>query len=128
MKRWYGGGWQNLVKHRNIAFRKAGNALELSLAYMEGLTFSALVFMLPIINFSFFGYFLFTYALVLAAFALYSTMARKRLDLLFYFPTYLFLMFLNSFILLVTFFREVVLRKKDDEWFKPERRKISCKL
>jgi cellulose synthase/poly-beta-1,6-N-acetylglucosamine synthase-like glycosyltransferase len=126
MKRWYSGGWQNLIKHRNIVFDRPGNALELSLVYFEGLTFALMILLLPLINLLFFGYFLLAYITVLGFFALYSTIKRNRPDLLLYFPTYVMLAFINAFLLLATFFKEVVFRKKMRKWFKPERRRITC--
>ncbi|MCP6756997.1 hypothetical protein NL533_35750, partial [Klebsiella pneumoniae] len=49
MRRWYDGGWQNLLKHYKIA-QNPVRALELSLIYIEGLAFSILLFLVPILN------------------------------------------------------------------------------
>lgn len=53
MRRWYGGGWQNLQKHYRI-LAKPKCAVELSLIYVEGLAFSLLLFVMPFINITFF--------------------------------------------------------------------------
>ncbi len=40
MRRWFGGGWQNLLKHYGIITTRRIRAFELSLVYAEGLIFS----------------------------------------------------------------------------------------
>jgi hypothetical protein len=122
MKRWYSGGWQNLKKHRNIAIDKPNNALELTMMYTEGLAFSSMIFILPIINLPFFIAFIFSYMFIVGFFALYSTLVRKRIDLMCYYPTYLVLVFLNAYMLLDSFFKEMVFNQKTNIWFKPNRR------
>ncbi|MBN2095752.1 MAG: glycosyltransferase family 2 protein [Candidatus Aenigmarchaeota archaeon] len=128
MKRWYSGGWQNLVKHRKVASKRPGNALELSLIYMEGLTFSLLIFVVPLLSMSFFVNFMASYFVLLFLFAFYGSYIRKRMDILIYFPLYTLLIFLNASLLLMTFTSEVVLKKKNNDWDKLERRKIKCSL
>src|SRR3989338_8063928 len=64
MRRWYGGGWQCLIKHYSLALRRPKVALELSLMYMEGIAFSLLLFLLPIFSIRFFFTFLASYLTV----------------------------------------------------------------
>jgi len=124
MRRWYAGGWQNLMKHFSLVSRPA-NALELSLMYIEGLTFSVLLFIFPLININFFKFFLAPYFVFMILFGIYGSIVRRRLDLLVYSPCYIFLIFINSFVFLEQFVKEVIFRKKSLFWFKPERRIIT---
>jgi cellulose synthase/poly-beta-1,6-N-acetylglucosamine synthase-like glycosyltransferase len=126
MKRWYSGGWQNLTKHRGVIFKRPGNALEMSLMFIEGSVFSALMFIVPIINFSFFAYFMLLYLPILFVFSVYGTVKRKRLDLLIYFPAYFILLFLDAYLFIRTFFDEIVFKNKNRKWTIPERRDILC--
>ena len=128
MKRWYSGGWQNLKKHWKLVFAKSGNALEMSLMYTEFMAFSLSLFLVPLINLSLFMYMISIYILSLLILATYSSFKRKRLDLLIYFPGYIFLTFLNSLIFMGTFVKEIVMRKKEKSWNKPDRRNLPCNL
>lgn len=48
MRRWIGGGWQNLLKHWDIVLFRPGHTIEISLVYVEGLLFGLLFFILPV--------------------------------------------------------------------------------
>ena len=54
-------------------------------------------------------------------FAGYAAVKEKRPDLLLAPVPYMFLMYINSYIFLEQFFKEIVLRQKNLVWFKPER-------
>jgi cellulose synthase/poly-beta-1,6-N-acetylglucosamine synthase-like glycosyltransferase len=123
MRRWYGGGWQNLKKHYEV-IGKPNNALQLSLTYVEGLIFSAALFIFPIVSLSFFKYFLIPYLILLMVLGAYGAIVRKRLDLLLYAPTYLILVFVNAWVFLEQFWREIILNKTNLVWFHPERREL----
>jgi cellulose synthase/poly-beta-1,6-N-acetylglucosamine synthase-like glycosyltransferase len=125
MRRWFGGGWQNLIKHYSIIATRPVRAFELSIIYAEGLIFSMLVFLLPILNlrFSFFlfaGYFIVTYI-----FAVFTAWKEKRWGLLLVPFPYLFIMFVNAYIYLEQFTKEVIFRRKNLIWFQPERFNIN---
>ncbi len=120
MRRWYGGGWQCLMKHKDIAIQPA-KALELSLMYIEGLVFALLVFILPIINFQALGYFILTYFITISVFALYTAIRERRLALLIVPIPYLPIVFINAYVFIEQFIKEVILRRKHLVWFKPER-------
>jgi cellulose synthase/poly-beta-1,6-N-acetylglucosamine synthase-like glycosyltransferase len=124
MRRWYGGGWQNLMKHRSLITHRFNMALELSLAYGEGIIFSILLFLLPFINIRFFVQFIFSYFILTTVFSVYSGIKERRFDIVFIPPTYLILMYINSYIFLEQMVREVILRKKNLYWFKPERTNV----
>lgn len=121
MRRWFGGGWQNLLKHHGIAMRPT-QALELSLMYIEGVVFSLLMLVLPFIN---------LYAALLlscvsflaaAAYSVYASIKEKRADLLLApFPYVLFL-YINAYIFLEQFLKEAILHKKQMLWVTPRRR------
>ncbi len=124
MRRWYGGGWQNLMKHRRFVVRRFNMALELSLSYGEGVMFSTLLFLLPFINVRFFLQFMISCLVLTTVFSVYSGLKERRWDIVFISPAYLILMYINSYIFLEQMVREVILRKKNLYWFKPERKII----
>ncbi len=61
MRRRFGGGWQCLMKHRQLATEQPKVALELSIMYAEGFIFAMLLFALPFLSLTFFTYFLLSY-------------------------------------------------------------------
>lgn len=124
MRRWFGGGWQNLLKHYGIITTRPTRAFELSLIYAEGLIFSALIFILPVLNI-WFGLKLFVgYFVVATLFAAWAAWREKRITLLLAPFPYLILMFVNAYIYLEQFIKEIILKRKNLVWFKPERMTI----
>ncbi len=121
MRRWFGGGWQCLLKHYKLAFQQPKMALELSLMYMEGLAFSFLLFVIPFLSLKFFVTFIGSYLVVACAFALFATWQEKRWELLLVPVPYLLLVFINAYIFLEQMVQEVFLGKKNLAWFQPER-------
>jgi len=122
MRRWYSGGWQNLLKH--FDWQLLGDprrALELSLIYIEGVVFSILLLVLPLINIFFTAKLLLAYLLVTTIQASYATIKEKRLDLLLVPVIYLPIMYLNAAVFLEQFFKEFVFRRRNLVWFHPER-------
>lgn len=124
MRRWYSGGWQNLKKHYTV-ISKPNNSLQLALTYFEGLVFSFAIFAFPLINIKFFSHFLVPYFFFLLLLGTYGSIIRKRLDLLLYSPTYIILVFINSYIFLEQFYKEILLGKTNLVWFHPDRREIN---
>lgn len=123
MRRWFGGGWQNLAKHYKSALVPS-RAIELSLMYVEGIVYSFLLFLLPIINIRF-SFTLLTYYFAAAVvFAIYAALKEKRYDILLTPLPYLFLMYINAYVFLEQFFSVVVMGKRNLVWFQPERVKI----
>ncbi|NTW14232.1 MAG: glycosyltransferase family 2 protein [Candidatus Moranbacteria bacterium] len=123
MRRWYSGGWQNLIKHIDAAKRPMA-ALELSLIYIEGMFFSVLLFVLPIINIRAAAIVLIPYAGLVLLLGSYAALRRRRPDLLLYAPAYVILSYLHAYILLEQFVKEIIFRKRNLTWFHPERREI----
>ena len=123
MRRWYCGGWQNLKKHYSL-IKKPSNSLQLSLTYAEGIIFSVVLFLLPLVNIKTFLYLLVPYLLFVVILGAYAAIIRKRIDLLLYSPTYVALIFINAWIFLEQFWKEIVLQKSNLVWFHPERREI----
>ncbi len=120
MRRWYGGGWQNLLKHfaARVNFIKT---FELSLVYTEGLFFSVLILLLPIVNLPLMLLFLSGYlSLALVYGLLVAIKERRAIFLLVPFP-YMIIIFINSAIFLEQFIIEILLQEKNLKWFKPER-------
>lgn len=123
MRRWFGGGWQNLSKHFGIP-QKPGMAMELSFIYVEGLVYSFLMFLLPIINLYITMYLLLIYCAIVFLLTIFGAIKEKRPDFLLALPCYVFLKYVNAWIFLEQFFKEIILRRKNLLWFKPERVKI----
>lgn len=124
MRRWYGGAWQNLIKHRDVLMHPT-DAIELSLNYGEGLMFCGLLLFVPLINLAMLKSFVILYPLYALFLGGYAAIDRKRLDLFFYAPLYPIVTTLNAFIFLEEFIKEVVFRRRSLIWFKPERREIT---
>jgi cellulose synthase/poly-beta-1,6-N-acetylglucosamine synthase-like glycosyltransferase len=125
MRRWYGGGWQNLVKHlNNNLISNPGRALELSLIYIEGLFFSVLLFLIPIVSMVFALKLLLVFEILIIAQSIFAALKEKRADILlvpFFYPA---LMMINGGIFLEQFIKVVIFRKINLIWFQPERVKI----
>ncbi len=124
MRRWYSGGWQNLMKHINIINHPI-RALELSLIYIEGLVFSSLIFIVPILNPYLEIYLLLGTFLITMIYAIWATIRTKKISLLLVPFPYVLLIFINAALFLESFFKEVILKKKNLVWFKPERVNIN---
>lgn len=123
MRRWFGGGWQNIKKHIMVP-NSPGMAMELSLIYIEGLVYSFTILILPIINLYLSVYIFLVYFSVLMCVAIFGAYKEKRPDLLLALPGYIFLRFVNAYIFIEQFIKEIILRKKNLAWFKPDRIKI----
>lgn len=124
-RRWYTGGWQNILKHKKTLMKQPGKTLEFTLIYVEGLLFSFLVLLVPIISMSYFRIFIIPYLSLLVLVALFTSIKEKRFDLIASVPVYVGLTFLNSILFIESFFKEVVLKKKNLDWVQPERRAIT---
>ena len=125
IRRWYGGGGQNLVKHLNRDLvDDPRRVFELSLIYIDGLVFSFLLWLLPIINLNLALRYFYVMFLFIALQAAYAIIKEKRPDLILT-PVFVsFLMFVNSAIFIEQFFKEVIFRKKSLVWLSAERVKI----
>lgn len=126
MRRWIGGGWQNLLKHWRVVARRPGHAIEIGFVYIEGTVFGLLFFVLPLINIFYFLTFFSGYFLVAGALGLYGAIARKRYDLALYAPLFPLFLIMNSLIFLEQFVKEVLLRRRELSWFKPKRQAFSA--
>lgn len=126
MRRWFGGGWQNLIKHYTIVRTKPIRAFELSLLYAEGVIFSILLLVLPFLNVVLGLYLLAGYLAIAFLFAVWAAFAEKRWMLIMAPVPYVLIMFVNSYIYLEQFVAEVILKRKNLIWFKPDR--VSIKV
>lgn len=125
IRRWYSGGWQNLKKHLPNVIGRPLIALELSLIYIEGLIFSTLLFIMPFLSLKFFFLYLLTNLVFVIAISSYAALKRNRWDLLMYSPLYMILVFVNAVVFLEQFASEILMGRKLEVWFKPERSKES---
>ena len=121
MRRWFGGGWQNLIKHFLTITTKPALAFEISIIYAEGLIFSILIFVIPLINLRFGFWLLVGYLQVTLVFAIWAAWKEKRWTLLLAPFPYIILMFVNAYIYLEQFMKEVVLKRNNLTWYKPSR-------
>ncbi len=124
IRRWNSGGWQNLLKHWKSVIHRPTIALELSLIYFEGLTFSLLMFVLPLMNYNYFKYFFSGYFLFMLLVGTYAAIRRRRIDLVFMAPLTIILSFINAWVFLEQFIKEIILRRPMNVWFKPERKAV----
>jgi cellulose synthase/poly-beta-1,6-N-acetylglucosamine synthase-like glycosyltransferase len=120
LRRWYGGGWQNLAKHFRVP-NKTGMAFELTLMYTEGMLFSTLLLILPFVNLIYGVQSLLFCLLITYGFALYGSINDKRFDVLMFAPFYVLLRYLNAWIYLEQFFLQIIMRKRTLTWFQPKR-------
>lgn len=125
IRRWYSGGWQNLKKHLPNVISRPLIALELSLIYVEGLIFSSLLFLIPFLSIKFYVYYLLSNLAFVMLISSYAAYKRKRLDLFLYSPFYMILVFVNAVVFMEQFTREIILNKKLEVWFKPERTELT---
>ncbi len=124
MRRWYGGGWQNVEKHFSAPVRP-GMALELSLIYVEGLVFSLLFLTLPLVNLYYTMVLLVSAYFAVLTLAIFAAIQERRTDFLSMVPAYIFLRYVNSFVYLEQFFKEIIIRRRNMVWFQPERVSVS---
>lgn len=115
MLRWYAGGWQNLLKHKDVV-KRPGSALELSIMYTEGLASALLLLVLPILNFNWFATAMVAYSFSVFCFGVFASWKDHRLDLLLSIPSYIALSFITMSLFIYTFIKEAVLRKRRLEW------------
>lgn len=124
MKRWYGGGWQNLAKHYRQILNKPRSVLELCFIYGDGLLASVLIFLTPLLDVHLFVQLMKIYFPIMGGFAIYAAITEKRKDVLIYFPLQSLLTLINSWIFIQEFINEIILKRKNTVWFQPERRLI----
>ncbi len=128
MRRWYGGGWQNLKKHFDVSVTKPSAALMLSMSYIEGFMSPLLFFVVPFLNMVFFLKLLVLYLVSNIVMGIYSSIKKGRIDLLLYSPLGVILTYINAYVFFEQFFKEMILNKKSMKWFHPERRSEVIKV
>ncbi|MDQ3075648.1 MAG: glycosyltransferase family 2 protein [bacterium] len=121
IRRWFGGGWQNLIKHYSLVKTEPIKALELSLIYAEGIVFSILLFILPVVNPILWLNLIFGYLVVTTLFTIWAAISEKRLALVLASVPYLLILYVHSYIYLEQFVREIILKRKTMVWHKPKR-------
>lgn len=125
MRRWYAGGWQNLLKHlKHDLLLDPRRSLELSLMYVEGVIFSLVLLLIPLFNFILAMKLLLVLLILIILQAIYSAIVEKRADLLLVPLFYWLLMFIHSEVFLEQFIKEILLKRQNLTWFQPERVKV----
>ena len=121
MRRWFGGGWQCLMKHHVLATKQPKVALELSVMYAEGFAFSVLLFLLPFLSLEFYKNFVLSYFALAIMFSIFAAWKEKRIELLLVPIPYTILVVINSYVFLEQMVKELIFRKRNLTWFQPER-------
>lgn len=123
ISRWYGGGWQNILKHYKKV-KSPSLIIEYTFAYVESLL-GFLLFNLVFISFHEVEWLFVYYLIYSLTIAIYGFIKTKRWDLIFYSPLYILIVYLNFLVFFVEFVRVVILRKKRFVWYTPVRRAFS---
>jgi cellulose synthase/poly-beta-1,6-N-acetylglucosamine synthase-like glycosyltransferase len=121
VRRWFGGGWQCLLKHHSLAFVEPKVAFEISLLYMENVVFAVLLFLLPFLSIRYFAMFVAFYLIIIHICSAFAAWKEKRPTLLLVPFPYLLLIVINCYIFLEQCIEVVFLRRKNLFWFKPKR-------
>lgn len=121
MRRWYGGGWQNIRKHFRHIFSRPSAAFVIASAYIEGVVFNLTLLALFFINTTLFVSLFSLYFVVGVAMGLYAAVRRRRLDLLFVSPLVPFMMLVNAYVLCEQLVKEIILRRTEHRWYHPTR-------
>ena len=95
---------------------KIGMALELSLMYIEGLVFSFLIFLIPLISVDFTIDVLWSYFSLVIGLGFYSAIKERRTDVLCVLPWYFLLRYVHAWIYIEQFIIVVVLRRTQLNW------------
>ncbi len=122
MRRWYAGGWQNLLKHLPIIFKSPSAAWCLAMGYLEGFFFPILLFIALISDVYLFVWSIGVYTLINIACGAYAAICRRDIRLFLYSPLSTPIKFIQSYLYIEQFFKEIVFRKREVVWFSPERR------
>jgi poly-beta-1,6-N-acetyl-D-glucosamine synthase len=121
--RWHSGTWQVMRRHR-LPFGGQRVDAEFALLVGEGLIYSSLVMLLPLLVIlwphAVMRWVLLDQLLVLAG-AVYCAAVTRRLDVIAWAPSYGVLRFLNSAIFLKTFWQEIVRQRSLASWFSVQR-------
>lgn len=122
MGRWYGGGWQNLRKYWRIIMHRPAAAFVISSIFVDGVIYGFINLLLPFLYPQvFFLYILPMYLATAFVFAVFAAIHNKRADLLLYFPHFVFIGFVNSYIIIKEFLLEVVIWRRNLTWNKVDR-------
>jgi len=121
--RWYSGGWVCLKKNKKI-LKKPNNTLVLGTIYLEGLIMGLPYILSPLLILFGLKYFFFFIALdftmnfILITLSLQKT---KRPSLIFYIPHNYFVRIIDNWILYYTFTKEMIFKRGNLVWNKPDR-------
>lgn len=121
MRRWFGGGWQNLKKHYSIVFTHPVRAFELSLLYAEGIIFSIAVLIIPFLNVVVWLWIIISVFVTATLFAAYAAYSTRRWAVLLVPIPYILIMHVNAYVYIEQFISVMILGKRNMKWFKPER-------
>lgn len=124
IRRWYSGGWQNLLKHMDLPVNRPQTALELSLVYLEGLLFAGALYIMPFVSLRLYLTLFLVYFSTVTLFTLFAVWKGRRWDLLQAIVFMPFLIYIQAFIFLEQFITVMLLKRKNLIFVSPERRAI----
>jgi hypothetical protein len=97
-------------------------AFVISSIFVDGVVYRFINLILPFLYPEvFFFYILPIYLATASIFAIFAAIHNRRPDLLLYFPHFVFIGFVNSFIIIKEFLREIIFRRKNLTWNKVDR-------
>ncbi|PJE50515.1 MAG: hypothetical protein COV29_03855 [Candidatus Yanofskybacteria bacterium CG10_big_fil_rev_8_21_14_0_10_36_16] len=123
MNRWYCGTWQ-VAKNHNVPFGFSRIDIELLFLLAEGMIFGLLFTAIPLIAIIYpnlISLLIITDQTILLLFALMLGIRDKRSDVLRFFWSFIFLRFVDCFVLLLSFWKIIIQDKKRIGWFSPAR-------
>jgi poly-beta-1,6-N-acetyl-D-glucosamine synthase len=121
--RWYSGTWQ-VMRLRRLPFGRQRIDAEFAVLAGEGLLYSVLIPLLPLLAFLWPGVLMRMLVfdqVVAASLAALAAVRLRRADVFLWFPTYALVRLINCLVLLKTFWVEVVRGRSLEVWFTPQR-------
>jgi biofilm PGA synthesis N-glycosyltransferase PgaC len=121
--RWYSGAWQVMRLHR-LPIGRQRIDLEIGLVAGEGLIYSAITLLMPLVAIAAPGLvlrWLLLDQLVVFATALLCAIKLRRPDVFLWAPTFIVIRFINCFVWVRTFWTEIIRRNTLTVWFTPQR-------
>lgn len=123
LRRWYGGSWQNVVKHRRLLLR-IENAPRFLSSYVFALGHALLLCLSPLVAPRLGAWVYMIYMVWIAAVGLYAWRMRRRSDLVSCLPLACLTLVIKAWVYLEQFILQIVLRKRDHQWYRPPRRRV----
>jgi cellulose synthase/poly-beta-1,6-N-acetylglucosamine synthase-like glycosyltransferase len=126
-RRWYGGMWQNIFKHRAMMMR-AGRGPRLLSGYIIGLGGVLSLCIMPIFSLRSSIYLALLACVWMFSVGLYAGWVRGRIDLLKFAPFLWVTLLVRAWLFVEQFVGRIILRRKDLMWHKPPRQPMRYRM